>query len=172
MSFTFTVEDGTGLTAANSYVSVAEADDYFAFDLNFADDWTALTNTQKQHSLAWASRLLDQKTSWNGNKVVETSGLRWPRSYVYDRDEILIADDEVPVPVKDATCELAKYLQANDLTTGKDIENIRRIAIDVIEIEYQENSSQSSIPTIINAILEDLGSFRIGGSGYGRIVKA
>lgn len=172
MSFTFTVEDGTGLSAANSYVSVADADDYFTPDLNFATAWAALTTQQKQHSLAWASRLLDQKTDWRGVRVDEDSGLRWPRSYVQDRDDQLVADNVVPRPVKDATCELAKYLQENDLTTGADVDNIRKVVVDVIEIEFQEGTSQTGIPTILNAILTGLGSFRVGGRGFGKIIKA
>jgi hypothetical protein len=172
MSFTFTTEDGTGLATANSYVSLSEADDYFAPDLNFAATWDGLSDTAKEYSLAWASRILDQKTDWRGTRVDEDSGLRWPRSYVYDRDDNLIDDNVVPKPVKDATCELAKYLQENDLTTGGDVDNIRKVVVDVIEIEFQEGTSQTGIPTILNAILTGLGSFRIGGRGFGKIIKA
>jgi len=172
MSFSFVVEDGSGLAGATSYVSVADADDYFVIDKNFAADWAALATQDKEYSLAWASRLLDQKTDWKGTRLLETSGLRWPRSYIYDRDNILIADDVVPEAVKQATCELAKFLQENDLTVGKDIENMKRIVVDVIEIEYQDQTTQSNVPTIINAILTGLGSFRVGSRGFGKIIKA
>lgn len=172
MSFSFVVEDGSGLPAATSYVSVAEADVYFTPDLNYAATWGALTNEQKELSLAWASRILDQKTDWKGNRAVTTSGLRWPRSYAYDRDGILVDDGIVPPAVKQATCELAKYVRATDLTVGPDVENIKRITVDVIEIEYQDQTAQSSVPTIINAILTGLGSLRVGGRGFGKIVKA
>ena len=85
---------------------------------------------------------------------------------------LLIADDVVPEAVKQATCELAKFLQENDLTVGKDIENMKRIVVDVIEIEYQDQTTQSNVPTIINAILTGLGSFRVGSRGFGKIIKA
>lgn len=172
MAFVFTVEDGSGVAGANSYSTVAEADDYFAVDPNFLATWDALTTEEQEIRLAWASRVLDQKTIWKGYAVSATQAMGWPRTHVTDRDGYAVDSDIVPTPVKHATYELAKYLNTNDLTTGPDTTDFRRIVVDVIEIEYQEGVSQNSIPTILKDILTGYGVFRIGGRGAGRIVKA
>lgn len=168
MAFTFTLEDGTGLTAANSYVSLAEADDYFAVDPN-ATAYLALIDADQEKYLAWASRVLDARTTWAGYKKVETSGLRWPRVGVYDRDRIAVEDDIVPKPVKDATCELARFLMTYNPAQGQGVENLRKIVVDVVEIEYQEGTSQVEWPAFLNEILEPLGQFRSGQGGFAKI---
>lgn len=168
MAFTFTVEDGTGLTGANSYVSVEEAEDYFAIDPN-ATAFLDLDDTNTEAYLAWASRLLDQKTKWRGSKTVETSGLRWPRVYVIDKDGNTIGRNVVPKAVKDATCELARFLMDYNPAVGQGGDNIRRIMVDVVEIEYQEGTGQSDWPSLINQILRPLGTFGTGQHGSGKI---
>lgn len=171
--FAFVVENGSIVAGATSYVSVAEADDYYTIDPNFSATWAGLTTTVKQHLLAWSTRILDQKTDWKGYVTDATvQELRWPRTYVYARDNVLIADNKIPEQLKEAVFELAKWLYTNDPTTGQDVDWLKRMKVDVIEIEWQENASQNSFPSIINAILGTLGNFRIGGgSRFGRIIK-
>lgn len=171
--FAFVVETGSGLADATSYVSVAEADDYFAIDPHFASTWSGIDTTTKEYLLAWSTRILDQKTVWRGVlSVPDTQALRWPRTYVYDRDGRMIGIDVIPKQLKEATFELAKWLRENDPTSGQDVDYLKSMRIDVIELEWQDNASQPTTPSIINAIIAPLGSFRSGGgSRFGRIVK-
>lgn len=171
MAFVFTVEDGTGLPGATSYVSVADALDYFAVDPNAAD-FIALSPEMHQFYLGWATRVLDQKTDWKGTKNSATQGLRWPRTGVFDRDGLAISSTIVPREVKAATCELARWLLTNDPAAGQDIERIKQVVVDVVEIMFQDDDSQSSYPSIINAILTGLGGFRIGNRQFAKIIKA
>lgn len=170
MAFVFLVEDGNGLDDATAFGSVAEADTYFEIDPNFAATWAALTTSAKQARIARASRILAQRTSWRGLKVYETSGLPWPRTGVYDREKILVADDVVPVAVKQATFELIKYLDGNDFA-GADVEHVKSMKVDVLEIEYQDSTSQVSVPPIINDILQGLGVFQVGTNRFVPIRK-
>lgn len=167
MAFTFLVETGIGLTGATSYVSVAEAEDYFAIDPNAADILAA----DLEQYLPWASRIIDQKTQWTGSKAVATSGLRWPRSGVYDKDDIRIESNVVPKAVKDATCEVARFLLTYNPASGTGVENLKRIAVDVVEIEYQDGIGQEDWPSIIAEILAPLGTFRSGGMGFAKISR-
>lgn len=171
MAWNFVAEDGTGLPNSTSYISLEDAQDYFFPDVNFAPIWTGLTNDQRLFYLGWATRILDQKTSWRGTIATDTQALRWPRAGVKNRDGLLIASNEVPSEVKAAVCELAKYLLSNDPTTGPDTDNLKSIKVDVIEIAFQPKAVESTYPSIINAILQPLGVFKIGGSGFGRILK-
>lgn len=171
--FTFVVETGAGLANATSYVSVAEADDYYTIDTNFTATWTGLTTQAKEYLLAWATRILDQKTEWKGcMSVPATQNLRWPRTGVYDRDGRLIEADEMPGQLKEAVFEFAKYLRENDPTVGQDTDYLKAMRVDVIELEWQDNAAQVTFPSILNSILGTLGNFRTGGgSRFGRIVK-
>lgn len=171
MAFTFVVEDGTQVSGANSYVSLAAADDYFVIDPNYAATWAAYTDTQKQYYLAWATRIIDQKTRWNGTRYTTTQALRWPRSGTYDRDGNSISATVIPLQLQEAVMELAKWLAVNDPTTGPDVDTLKLLKVDVVEIEWQDGTSQSDYPSILNQILYPLGRLSTGGHSFGRIVK-
>lgn len=175
---TFTVEDGTGLTAATSYVSVAAADDYLSLKSN-ASEWIDLSTGDKQKYLMWATRLLDQRAMFRGNKSVPTSGLRWPRIGVCDRDGISIEYDVIPTPIKAATIEIAFHLVNTDVDPSTPISSsgeIERIKADVIEIEYTKGTQTATVnyfPVGINDILMGLGAISTGyGSRAVRIMRA
>lgn len=168
-----TVEDGTVVTGADSYVSVAFADSYFEIDEAFAATWTAMTTAEKETRLKWATRVLDQKVAWKGSKTTDTSSLRWPRTGVRDRDGNIIDTDEMPLQLKQVTCEVAKFLETNNPTTSQGGDALKRIAVDVIEIEYQEGTSQPEAPPLINQLLRGLGTYpSAGGHVFGKIIKA
>lgn len=172
MAFVFTVEDGTGVTGSNSYISVSAADDYFVLDPNFSATWMGYETTTKEYYLAWSTRILDQKVRWRGYKEDVLNSLRWPRVGVYDADNEAIGSTEIPRQLKQATCEFAKWLVTNDPTVGKDVDNLKRLMVDVIEIEYQDDAAQTNYPSIINQILHPLGVMQVGGAGFGRIIRA
>jgi len=167
-----TVEDGTVVAGANSYVSVAFADAYFSPDLNFSTTWDALTNDAKENSLIWATRILDQKVRWKGSKSDETSDLRWPRTGLVDRDDVTIEDNEIPLQLKELTCEVAKFLQTTDATVSQGGDALKAIVVDVIEIQYQDGAVQPSTPPLFNQLLRNIGFYPMAsGHVFGKIVK-
>lgn len=169
--FTFKVEDGSGLSDSTSYVALADANDYFVIDPNSAA-WSALPDdAAKQRQLSWATRILDQKTRWKGSKTVADSALRWPRSGVTDRDANPVDSDVIPIQVKQATLELTKFLLSNDLTVGADVDYLKLVKIDVIELEYQDKTGQPVLPSLINEILMGLGYIANGGPRFVPILK-
>lgn len=163
MAFTFVVEDGTGLTTANSYVSVVEADDIVAVNIHASPKWVALTTAEKEKLLAWASRFLDAHTRWYGTKTVETSGLRWPRKGVYDRDNILLADNVIPHQLKVATASMAVYLIENDRTVERSQDALTRLQVDVVELEFREGYTLALVPNHMEYLVAGLGAISGGG---------
>lgn len=104
---TITVEDGSIVSGANSYISIADADTYFA-SINDTT-WTAATvlTAHKQVALLRAMPYLEE-LSWRGITVSGVDQpLQWPRSNVYDRDNYLIDDDYIPNKIQLAQCEAA-----------------------------------------------------------------
>jgi hypothetical protein len=167
----FVVEDGSGLADATSYVSVADAGAYFAVDPNVTD-WETLTLEQQQQWLNWATRLLDQKVIWAGYPTTTMQALRWPRTGVINRDGLRIASDEIPRQLVELVCEFVKFIRVTDPTAGSDIDQIQRLQVDVIEIEFQEDTAQPLFPSIIGSLLIGLGKMRSGLMGFGRVIKS
>ena len=128
------VEDGTGLSDANSYVSVAYADAYFL--ARNVTSWASLTI--KEALLIQATDYMEAvySESWKGTTLNDTQALFCtPR----------IIEDEVinPDRLKKAVCELA--LKAKDGALLVDVEQ-RTIEekIDVISVKYAEYSDQKT----------------------------
>lgn len=172
MAFVFTVEDGTGLPEANSYITVEEADDILSVNMHSIAEWTALTTEQKEGLLAWASRYLDERTRWFGAKTVEPSGLRWPRTGVIDRDGIQIAEDEIPKQLRIAAAEMARYMMAQDRTMERDQDGLVRLKADVIELEFKEGYKLPKVPEHMQYLLLGLGAVSTGGGiQFKRIIR-
>lgn len=108
MAATFVVEDGSGVSGANSYIEVADADQYHE---NFGNPsaWSSLSDDDKKEHLRIATQYVDlsSKGHWKGDKVDKNQALAWPRYYVYDYDDNLLDNNIVPQTVKDAVCVMA-----------------------------------------------------------------
>ena len=99
------VEDGTGLAAANSYASIAEANAYFLDRANAA--WDAAEDDARSAALIRATTAIDgvYGSRWPGFRCMELQGLDWPRYEAWDRDGYPLTG--LPKKVKEATCEAA-----------------------------------------------------------------
>lgn len=172
MAFVFTVEDGSGLPEANSYVSVEEADDILAPNIHLTATWGVLSEEEKAGLLSWASRYLDERTRWFGMRAVETSGLRWPRAGVIDRDGILIGSTEIPRQLKIAVAEMARFLMVDDRTVERDQDGLVRLKADVIELEFKEGYKLPKVPEHMQYLLIGLGAVSTGGGiQFKRIIR-
>lgn len=113
MALTLVVEDGTGVATANAYLTLAEAD-AFAEEELYLDAWVAADEDRRTAALVLATRLMDERLVWAGVPATTTQVLGWPRSDVYDRLAVLVADDAVPEDVKRGTFRTAVALLADD----------------------------------------------------------
>ena len=109
------VEDGSGKTDADSYLSVADADTYHT-NHSGSTDWSGATTATKEQALRLATQYLDVRYNglWKGYRSNETQALDWPRAYVEDSDGYYYDSDEMPLRVKDATAELALRVVEGD----------------------------------------------------------
>jgi hypothetical protein len=115
------VEDGTGLSTANSYVTHAFADAYFA-NGGGVTVWTSATSIQRDTALRQATLYLDMiyGLRFAGLRSVSTQLLEWPRSFAYDREGTAI--EGVPLRLKQAVCEVAKRWLTDSSQLTPDIE--------------------------------------------------
>ena len=110
MAATFVVEDGSGKSDANSYTTVAFADQYFE-NHNNPSDWTGADQATKEMALREATQYLDLYYGgrWRGRKklLTEDQALDWPRYEAYDDDDRWIDSETIPVKLQEATAEAA-----------------------------------------------------------------
>jgi hypothetical protein len=172
MAFNFVVETGEADSDANSYCTVEFADDYVEANIHASAEWLALEEEDKQRLLARSSKVLDFRFKWNGQRVDQDSGLKWPRSGVYDEDGFQIADDCVPKILKEAAAEFAVYLMTDDWTAPRGNDEFKEIKVDVIDIKFDTAYRRAYIPPTIVAMLDDLGSANTGSRpNFKRIVR-
>lgn len=162
MALAFVVETGDADPDATSYVSVEFADDYIGVNIHASADWLALDTGDRENLLMRSSKYLDRMVRWEGERVDEDSGLRWPRSGVYDIDNFLIPDDVIPEALQEATAELAAYLMSSDWTQLESGRGLKEIQVDVIELKFETDFTRGSIPAHVMAILEGLGDINTG----------
>ena len=115
----FVVEDGSGKTDANSYVSVADADTYHS-NVTQSSDWSAASGSDKENALIVATEYLDAEYQgrWRGLRGSSTQALAWPRASVEDDDGFLLSPIEVPQKLKDACAWLALRVVLGDELLG------------------------------------------------------
>ena len=108
------VEDGTGLSTAESYVSVADADTYHALWGNAG--WTGSTAV-KEVALRRAARYLDATygQTWQGSRVNSDQALNWPRFGAYTREGFNIGSDALPASLVTACAEMALLALSEDI---------------------------------------------------------
>jgi len=117
------VEDGTGKTDAESYVSVADAITYLTAFGSHATFLAASTADQEK-SLRMATQWLDTyfQASWKGCRGSEDQALAWPREGVYDHDAYLVDWNSIPKLLKNATSEMAsRFSVAGNADLVKDV---------------------------------------------------
>jgi len=107
MAFTFTVEDGTGLSTSNAYISISTADDYHSGRGNSEWDKAANTDQLKQEAIVRATDYVEKRfgTRFRGKRSSKEQALSWPRMSAWDDDGYEF--DDIPVKLTQAVAEYA-----------------------------------------------------------------
>lgn len=102
---TLIVEDGTGLTTAESYVSVAAADSYCTS--HGLTGWAAKSTTEKEVALRVGTSYIDQRYRYQGTRSFPgQQALAWPRGNVWHLYDGFYVEG-IPADVKNAQIEAA-----------------------------------------------------------------
>lgn len=147
------VEDGSGVAGANSYVTLAEADTYCL--ARYYSSWATLTDPDKEYATLRAMTFIECQ-NWKGYKADKDNVLEWPRTYVYDKNDYAIEDDEIPINLKYALIEAAYLESITPGTLQPDYARgggIKYLKADTLELEYFPNAVAETIRTKINGLL-------------------
>lgn len=156
-----TIDATVAGTNSNSYITLTEADAYWADHL-YSTTWDALTDDNKNKALVMATRYLDDWVDWKGIKASDNQSLRWPRYDVVDRDNYWIDGDVIPPFLKDATAELAGYVAIADPTAEPDTKGFSELKVGelMLKIDKDDRDSTTAIPDSVKAIISHYGSIR------------
>ena len=159
---TLIVEDGSGKSDSESYISVSDASNYHTVRGNTA--WAALTtDALREAALRRATDYMRQayRSRWQGYKVNEDQALDWPR-YDVEVEGYAVDSDIVPTEVKNACAELALRASAADLNPDL-TQGVLSEQVGSIQVTYDKASPQFTRYRAIDAILSPY--LKAGGGG-------
>lgn len=159
----------SGASNANSYASLAEADDYHdGIPATNTIDWTGATDENKEDALMWATRLLDSWVTWHGIKAdtAKTDGipdqrLEWPRENVQGPNGEDLDSDLIPQFLKEAAAEFARQLLIKDLTK-EPLRGFNRIRAGDITIDFDTVRSKRVLLKSVRALIWRHGDIQEG----------
>ena len=165
-----------GGASDNSYVSLADAEAYFANRLNSSvnGDWTndsagvARTDDVKKAALITATYRLDEEAFF-GSKSDSAQALKWPRLGVLDEDGNEFDGDTIPARVKQATYITALELLKVDFLTEDYLNNFAFFSAGSIQFKQFTQQSAGRLPAEAQRLLRFV---MTGGSSGGRLVRA
>lgn len=160
------VETGSGLSTAESFCSVADADARHSAFGNTA--WTG-TDAAKEAALRRATAFMEQRyrNNWKGTRLYRAQALSWPR-YGAIVDSYDVDSTVVPEEVKNACADLAVKALTEDLNPDLTRAVIRE-KVGPLETEYAEYSPQAKRPVSID---QALAPYLRGGGASARLIRA
>ena len=160
-----------GAATTTSYVSVLEADQYFADRLH-STAWD--TSTEQEAALVTASQQLDWYVIWLGTRVDNTQAMGWPRTDVLSKFGTAYSATDIPKEVKQAVYELALSSLALDRTADSDLAGLSMVQAGPLTIKTdgkdQNSDAVQPIPPKIWSIISHLSES--GGLGTVRLSRA
>ena len=170
MAVVVIVEDGSGVSGANSYRSIA---DITAWVLTNPHDstWITLTDPQKNGYAVMSCRVLNEQMTWSGWIIDVDQALDLPRSGMVDRKGRSIDNDEIPSEVQDAQSELARLLAIGDRTGDADTAGFSEIEVGTIKLVMDKTDRAPVLPGAVFNMVKAFGVKAIS-KGISRTIRA
>ena len=141
---------------ADSFMTVAEADSYYATNL-YSTTWVGSTTDNKEKALKMATRILDEKVAWVGTRATSTQALGWGRTDV-TWDGTTVSSTTVPIQIKNATAEFAGELLVSDLTANAEGKGLNSLKVGDITLDFDKNDTAGVMPEIVHEMLRGWGT--------------
>ena len=162
MALTLNVEAGSA--SANSYCTLASANDFLQRNIHTYSTWSALATVDSEACLIWATSIFDAQISWNGTKAKDEQALRWPRTSVTDPDGYAVDDETIPRFLVEATAEYARWLSVKDRTEESPTKGFSRLEAGGLAAYINAKDRPNLIPPIVFDMITAYGTLGIGGA--------
>ena len=148
MAGTIIVEDGSVVTGANSYITVAELDTY-------ASCRNITITASDKEALLFLSMDYVENLEFLGFKFTTDQLLQWPRAGV-SIDHFFVDSDEIPQLLKDGQAEAALGVDRGISEIADIPRVIDSATADVLTVEFSKNGQATTINRALNAKLRKL----------------
>lgn len=144
-----------GVADANTYCTLAVANQFHLDRPAAGTTWSAASDAQKNAALLWATKLLDSLYDWTGYVVTETQALLWPRSGMVYRSGYGVETDVIPTELQYATAEFARQLLATDRAGDSDIETqgITSLSVGSVSLTFKDAVRAKVVPDVVRNLL-------------------
>ena len=161
------IDTTPGSPTADSYVSLADADAYWAKRGNEA--WANSLIPDKETALVRATSYADAEYGWRGCRASSTQALDWPR-YDVVVDGYPLDGTTIPRQVQDAVCELALKALAGEIAPDVSPQQVTEQTVGPITRKFAEerNGGQKRY-AYVDSLLRRLVT---GGGGQIALVRA
>lgn len=143
-----------GDPSAQSYLSVAEADAYFATRIK-SDLWDALEDSGKEKALVTATRRLDAEL-YGSIKTQATQALQWPRTGLVDTSGYPISGLTIPANMQYATCEVAYFMLDEQMLSAYEMDSFSDWNVGSISVKINRDVA-GQLPVEARQFLKAIG---------------
>ena len=141
---------------SNSFITVAEADAYWATNL-YPTTWESATTANKEKALKMATRILDEKCAWVGTRATSAQALGWGRTDVV-YDGITVSSTTMPIQISNATAQFAGDLLVSNLTANAEGKGLNSLKVGDITLDFDKNDTAGVMPEIVQEMLRGWGT--------------
>jgi hypothetical protein len=138
----------------DTFVDLATADAYMAARLR-ADAWEGAETDDKEKALRMATAILSRQR-YLGVISSDSQLLAWPRNGAIDTEGRAIGMTAIPQAVKDASCEFALRLLADDFYADSANRRIKKLTIATISVEYDGQAPEREMPDVVLELIRPL----------------
>lgn len=163
-----TLDNTNGGSSSNSYCSLATAGLFLEENIHIYATWAALSTTDREACLIYATSLLDVQMSWVGWKTTEAQKLEWPREDVYDRSEYSVDSSSIPEDIQRGTAFYAYYLSQEDRIDENDTLGYKYLKAGSLAMEIDKYDRKGVMPSIIYDMIKWYGR---KSSGQARVLE-
>lgn len=157
-----TLDATVGGAAANSYVTLVDAEAYFASRRDDAA-WESASEDEKVEALIMATARLEEEDFAGlpvypptGTSPSQTQALKWPRWGAKTPDGYQYLSTVIPQPLKDACCELALVLLNTDLFADTGLEGFEELNLGPLKLKPRHIQEAGELPEVIKRKLGHL----------------
>lgn len=170
------VEDGTGKTDADAFVSVAGFEAWADKRGHAHSDYT---EAQKEQAIRRATEFMSTAWRWKGyptkgrNADGGAQAQAWPRAFAIDKYGVSVRSDVVPVEVINATCEVTRRELASPGAMTPDTtpsERRKSVGVGPLRVEYDLSRRDPGAVRPVLLSVQDLIGHLLDHAGGSRIV--
>lgn len=148
--------------SANAFLTVARANTILTTERLYTNEWTAASDSTKERSVIWATRLLSDAFSWYGSPTTVEQALPFPRAGLvnpYNQSQV-IDDDTIPLLIERVTADLALELIKRNRTQEPELIGlgIKSASVGPLSVEINPMDVPNLLPASVMLALQSFGT--------------